>query len=295
MTNYSRPAKILLSDRFAHIIGGKELILLFRKISSVLLILILFTLAAAPALADNTMQQGSMYVNTANGKALRFRSSQSTSEDNILTEIPYGTKVFVLSWNGSWARIRYNSAVGYVVKKHLSIARPEPYETVAAQRAQAAAEKQEAREIRAANAKLDRSKLRSVPEYDVTVRIGVAAMTVPAYTKADLGSAVAARYEDGARLTVQASNKSWAKVYDGASDRTGYMLLEDLESDLVEEELLDDDDDIATAAVNEAAGDTENGENASEKADELPASSEPTPVPEGYYDDLYLDEDDEGV
>ena len=109
-----------------------------KKILALVLALVM-VMSVASALAANTMQQGSMYVNTANGKALRFRSSKSTSADNILDEIPYGTKVYVTSWDGTWARIRYNSAVGYVVQKHLSIARPDSFEAVQAQRAEEAA------------------------------------------------------------------------------------------------------------------------------------------------------------
>ena len=270
------------------------------RVTSLLLVLILLTLAAGQALGAGTMQQGSMYVNTANGKALRFRSSKSTSADNVLTEIPYGTKVYVLSWDGSWARIRYNSAVGYVVQKHLSIARPEPFETVVAQRAQAAAVRQAERELKAANARLDRSKLRAVVEYDVTVRVGVEEMTVTAYQKADLTSVPVAYYEDGARLTIQAQNRSWAKIYDGAADLTGYMLLEDLEPDLVEEEILEDD--VFPSAPPELPADpgTESqAETASEgdplaEAEQNLSPAESTPVPQDYYDDLYLDEEGDG-
>ena len=268
-----------------------------KKIASLLLVLVLLILAVAPSLGAGTMQQGSMYVNTANGKALRFRSSKSTSANNVLTEIPYGTKVYVLSWDGSWARIRYNSAVGYVVQKHLTIARPEPFETVAAQRAQAAAVRQAERELKAANARLDRSKLRAVLGYDVAVRVGVQEMTVTAYQKADLTSAPVAYYEDGARLTIQAQNRSWAKIYDGAADLTGYMLLEDLEPDLIEEEILEDDI-IPSAAPNPPAAlgaETQAGAaSEGDSAEQNSSPEEPTPVPQNYYDDLYLDEEGDG-
>ena len=267
-----------------------------KRVTPLLLVLILLILAAVPALGAGTMQQGSMYVNTANGKALRFRSSKSTSANNVLTEIPYGTKVYVLSWDGSWARIRYNSAVGYVVQKHLTIARPEPYETVAAQRAQAASVRQAERELKAANARLDRSKLRAVLDYDVTVRVGVREMTVTAYQKADLTSASVAHYEDGARLTIQAQNRSWAKIYDGAADLTGYMLLEDLEPDLVEEELLEDEVIPSAPSDPPAAPDAESQTAAPSEGEpsQTLSSGEPTPVPENYYDDLYLDDEGDG-
>ena len=137
-----------------------------------LFLLTVMLAAISTALADQTMQQGSMYVNTANGKALRFRSSATTAKDNVLDEIPYGTKVYVISWDGTWARIRYNSAVGYVVKKHLSIGRPEAYDVVQQQREEAAAQKEQEKALRAENAKLDRSRLKK-DVYDATVVIGV--------------------------------------------------------------------------------------------------------------------------
>ena len=217
---------------------------MFRRLLSVFLLLVLSLAILAPALAAGEMQMGSMYVNTANGKALRFRSSKSTTKDNVLTEIPYGTKVYVLSWDGTWARIRYNSAVGYVVKKHLSIARPEDYSTVssrkAAEKAAKEAYNQRQKELKAANAKLDQSKLKKVAANDVTVLTGVEDLKVPVYQKASLLAAIIAEYDEGTPLTVRAANQDWAQVYNGADDSTGYILLEDLVEDIVEEELLED-------------------------------------------------------
>ena len=235
--------------------------MLKRLISFLVLLILLAGILPGAIAAD--MQEGSMYVNTANGRALRFRSSKSTSSGNVLAEIPYGTKVYVLDWDGTWARIRYNSAVGYVVKKFLTIARPEPYETVVAQReaekaAQAAAReaaKQEAaakkaekeaakaalKELKAQNAALDQSKVKAVEEYDVTVRVGVVDLGVNLYSKPNLTSIVLTEYMDGERLVVQAQNRDWALVYNGGTDDIGYMLLEDLEPDVVEDEILDEE------------------------------------------------------
>ena len=212
-----------------------------RRFGSLLLVCLLLLGVCVSALAAGEMQQGSMYVNTANGKALRFRSSKSTSADNVLTEIPYGTKVYVLDWDSTWARIRYNSAVGYVVKKHLSIARPDSYEVVQAERAEQEAIKEQEKAVKTANSKLDHSKLKKVDTYDVTVRTGVEDLAASLYAKADLTSEVLVAYEEGTRLEVTAKNKDWALVYHGGTERTGYMLLEDLEEDLVEDESLEDD------------------------------------------------------
>lgn len=214
---------------------------MLKRTVTCLLAVLLLAAIAVPSLAAGAMQQGSMYVNTANGKALRFRSSRSTSADNVLVEIPYGTKVYVISWDGTWARIRYNSAVGYVVKKHLSIARPEPYQEKEQKKEQEQAVKEQEKELKTANSKLDRSKLKSVELYDVTVRTGVQELNALVYEKASLLSKVLKEYPEGTRLVVTAKNKDWAAIYDGSTELTGYMLLEELEEDLVEDEILDDE------------------------------------------------------
>ncbi|MBR2824227.1 MAG: SH3 domain-containing protein [Clostridia bacterium] len=214
-----------------------------KRVFAVLLCALLLSLALGSALAAD-MQLGSMYVNTANGKTLTFRSSPSTTKDNYLANIPYGTKVYVLSWDGSWARIRYNSAVGYVVKKHLSIARPEPYETVVQRREEAKAAAQAERErlqaLRSANSKLDQSKLKKVDPYDATVITGVRDLKAPLYKKASLLADILVEYSEGFPVTVRSANRDWALVYNGADETTGYMLLEDLVADVVEEEILED-------------------------------------------------------
>jgi len=231
-----------------------------RSISFILSLLLVFG-ALSAALAAK-MQEGSMYVNTANGKALRFRSSRSTDPSNILHEIPYGTKVYVLDWDATWARVRYNGAVGYVNKNYLTIARPLPHATVvamreaekAAQRAAREAARQQAamkkaeeaaaekamNELRLENAKLDQSPVKTIDSYDVTVRVGVVDLGVNVYERANLTSPVVTQWMDGVRLVVLAQNKDWALVYNGTMDLSGYMLRKDLEEDIVEDIVLDD-------------------------------------------------------
>ena len=116
-----------------------------KRFVSLMLALLLVLGAFSAALAAK-MQEGSMYVNTANGKALRFRSSKNTDSGNILREIPYGTKVYVLDWDGTWARVRYDGVVGYVNKNYLTIARPLPHATVVAMREAEKAAQKAARE-----------------------------------------------------------------------------------------------------------------------------------------------------
>ena len=214
---------------------------MFRRCMAAVIVLSVLLCLCASAFAANSMQVGSMYVNTANGRALRFRSSKSTSADNVLAEIPYGTKVYVVNWDGTWARVRYNSAVGYVVKKHLSIARPEPYETVQAQRAAQEAIKQQEKELKAENSRLDHSRVKTVDRYDVTVRTGVAEMRANLYAEANLTGKILTSFEEGARLEVTQQNRDWARIWDPVDGYTGYMLLEELEPDIMEEELLEDE------------------------------------------------------
>ena len=214
---------------------------MFRRVSCLTLTVLLLFCAVLPAFANDMKLEG-MYVNTPNGKALNFRSSKSTrSDDNILDWIPYGTKVFVTNWDGTWATIKYNGATAYVVQKYLSIARPKDFSEVQADGENAKAAKELEKALKAENAKLDQSKVKKLDlPYDVTVLVEVEELAAPVYKKPSLLEEVLTRYESGTLLTVIAENKDWAEVYNGEKDETGYMLLSDLEADIMEEEVIAD-------------------------------------------------------
>lgn len=193
-----------------------------------------------------------MYVFTPNGRSLHFRATRSTTEDNIIQEIPYGSKVYVEDWDGTWARIQFNGSSGYVVKRFLQIGRPASFEEVKAAEAQAkedraaaaaqkAAEEKALAELRARQRKLDAAAPKVVQAYDATVLLDYEEATAALYKKTSLLSDIIQYFPDGTRLTVTAENKDWAKVYIGSFDLEGYMLKADLVSDLVEEEILEDD------------------------------------------------------
>ena len=222
-----------------------------RRIIAVWLLLSLMLLCVSSSLAEG-MQTGSMYVFTPNGRALRFQTTRSTAADNVICEIPYGTKVYVLDWDGTWALIQYNGSDGYVVKKYLQIERPASFEEVQAAAAQAKLDKQaeaaqkelekkQQAELRARQNKLDRSTIKTVDPYDATVQLGYDGGETNLYQKASLLSDILQVFPDGTRLTVFAQNKDWARVYNGSLDMEGYVLLEDLIPDEVEEEMLDED------------------------------------------------------
>lgn len=65
---------------------------------------------------------GTATVQSANKGALRLRSSASTSGDNVLLSIPYGSTLVVLSRGQQWSQVRYRSQDGYVVSSFLSFA-----------------------------------------------------------------------------------------------------------------------------------------------------------------------------
>ena len=211
----------------------------FKRFTAFSLVLLLLGLCCSPALADN-MQAGSMYVYTPNGKALYFRATRSTTEDTVITQIPYGSKVYVVYWDGTWARIQYNGEPGFVVKRYLQIGPPAPYEVVQAQNAQKNAEKEARQALNAAQKKLDHSAIKTVEEYEVTVRLDVVSGSTNLYAKSSLLSNILRECPNGTRFTVVAQNKDWAKVYDAASDQKGYVLRADLVEDETEEEIPED-------------------------------------------------------
>ncbi len=209
-----------------------------RRIPALLLAVLLLA-ASLTALAEN-MQKGSMYVFTPNGKTLHFRATRSTTEDNIIMEIPYGSKVYVVSWDGTWARIQYGGETGYVVKRYLKLGPAADYEEVRAEKDQQQLEKEARQALQARQKTLDRSSVKTVPSYDVTVQLGFEGAEAVLYAKPNLLSDVLGVYPEGSRLVVRGVNRDWARVYDGAGDLTGYMLLEELSVDEVEEEELTD-------------------------------------------------------
>ncbi len=65
---------------------------------------------------------GTATVQSANKGALRLRSSASTSVNNVLLSIPYGSTLVVLSRGQQWSQVRYRNQDGYVVSSFLSFA-----------------------------------------------------------------------------------------------------------------------------------------------------------------------------
>lgn len=220
-----------------------------KRLICIICALMLLCAFVIPALAVN--YEGSMYVYTKNGKALRFRTSRSTTEDNVICQIPVGTKVFVLGTNGSWAKIKYNGITGWVMKGYLSPSRVDPNERSIVTKAPAAktekpskqtakpADSPTATPAPASKINTKVSKVVDVEEYDVTVYPLPGEETAAIHKTPSVSAKVLVSCGEGYRLVVRGEGEGWARVYDGATDLTGYMLLDELVPDEEEEIELD--------------------------------------------------------
>lgn len=64
------------------------------------------------------------YVKTSNpNNSLKMRSAASTSA-SVVTKLPYGTQVKVISTHNDWARVTANGKTGYVASRYLSKTKP---------------------------------------------------------------------------------------------------------------------------------------------------------------------------
>ena len=221
-----------------------------KRITALLLALLMVCMIPVCALAELPPEQqrdetgggggsssvvtgSTMYVYTANGKTLHLRQ-KANSNAKILREIPWGAGVSVQKVSGSWAKVTYSGTTGYVVKKYLVNHRPSRSSKVTSARKTAGTSTAISSKNQPTR-KLDSSPLDKLASpYDATViPTGKEALM---YKKASLTSTVMNRFPEGTHVVVLAENKDWAKVYDGGKDEEGYMLLEELISDLVEEE-----------------------------------------------------------
>lgn len=237
---------------------------MFKRILSMICALILLC-AVVPAMAegwtydkhdemggsDPSGDGGSLYVYTANGKTLSLRKTSSTSAD-ILRYIPWGAKVTVIGVNGSWAHVIYNGTEGYVVRKYLVSSRPSKDEKSSSSKDSSSTGTEESSgkaSGKSSTTSKDKdttvlsvkaAKPEDLTELDIAADASVEP-TLPAidalvYQKPDQKSKVIARHESGYQVFIRAMNEDWARIYDPETKQEGYMLLEELVMDYVEEE-----------------------------------------------------------
>lgn len=102
-----------------------------KKIITSILAIMLIAALALTASAEIIDGETYMYIKTNTGVGLHVRSTpDTTTEDNIVALLPYGTRVRVDGYekNGVWARISYEGCRGcYVYTRYLSATNPGKY------------------------------------------------------------------------------------------------------------------------------------------------------------------------
>ena len=92
-----------------------------RVLTALMAVALLCTMLPAMALANT----GSMYVQTSNGGSVHLRKDPIAPANNVLTDVPYGAVVDVLSYlsDRNWAHVAYTSGGrtwdGYMMTRYL--------------------------------------------------------------------------------------------------------------------------------------------------------------------------------
>ena len=76
---------------------------------------------AAPTQKPAAPGKGTVaYVTTANGKSLNMRSAANSRQNNVVAQIPNGTRLLIASKGKTWCKTAYNGLDGYVMTAYLS-------------------------------------------------------------------------------------------------------------------------------------------------------------------------------
>lgn len=176
-----------------------------RMLCALLAVMTLLTALPLSALAATTM-----YVNTANGKTLNFRSNTDSAPDAIIGQIPFGAAVKVIDLLESdyWAEITYNGRHGYVVTRHLSRTKPTKKPTSKTTK-------------KAVSKGLYDGFVSDV--YEASVKPATPAGVANMRWAPDKSAPICAVYHANAKLTVLATNGEWAQVLDSEKNLCGFM------------------------------------------------------------------------
>lgn len=98
-----------------------------RKVLAGLVAIVLLCMMLPAMASANT---GSMYVKTSNGGSVHLRKDPIAPANNVLTEVPYGAVVDILSYvsDHKWAHVAYTSGgrtwEGYMMTRYLVVEKP---------------------------------------------------------------------------------------------------------------------------------------------------------------------------
>ena len=173
-----------------------------KKIISVAIILVTVFALMIPAFASAGAWGTDMWVNCENGKTLNLRMEPSM-KSKAITKFTCGTKLEVMEDLGNgWVHVTNGEYTGYVMKKFLVSSKPGKYEIT----------ERDDNFQNVANYTVSAQPLKGQPEKSVCLRV-----------KPNKTSKSIRRLSSGDQLTVVAVGKTWSKVVDTATGRTGYV------------------------------------------------------------------------
>ena len=197
-----------------------------KKLIGLILAVMMLAVLAVSATAES--QGKEMYVYTQNGKDLLVRSSMSTTEDNVITTLPYGSKVFTYgSPQPGWTYIEIGGTSGYVMSRFLVKGKPAARGSSSSGTASGTTQPnskdfdtRSATTVEQMNTLL--ASARAVEPYTVTVRPARASGWVYLRWLPSRHSTQIATYGANQELTVIAELKDWFQVQDPAG-RVGFV------------------------------------------------------------------------
>ena len=175
-----------------------------KKVIGIVMVLMMVVGLMVPVMASaDTKTQDYMWVNCPNGKTVNIRQTTST-KSTVLYRVESGKKLTILgSAEPGWLYVRQgNRAPGYVMAKFLMTNKPGKYEIT----------ERDDNFQNVANYTVSAQPLKGQPEKSVCLRV-----------KPNKTSKSIRRLSSGDQLTVVAVGKTWSKVVDTATGRTGYV------------------------------------------------------------------------
>ena len=172
-----------------------------KKIISIVIILVLAAAVAIPAFASSEENAQILWVNCANGKRLNLRTEPVNGK--VIVRLDNGTRVEVLEHEGAgWALVTTGRYTGYVQTEFLQNSKPGKYEIT--ERA---------------------DSFKSVTPYLVVAKAlnGKSDRSVGLRVKPNKTAKAIRRLEAGDELQVIAIAKTWSKVVDLETGKTGYV------------------------------------------------------------------------
>ena len=176
-----------------------------KKILGIMMVLMMVIGLMVPvfASAESVKGHSEMWVNTADGKTLNVREQPSKS-GKVLYRVECGTKLHIVEdTDNDWARVYADGkSKGYVMKKFLVASKPGKYEMTERE-----------------------DDFKSVKSYTVVAlsRTKNSAESVGLRTKPNKTATAIRRLMAGDELTVIAVGKTWSKVKDPQTGKTGYV------------------------------------------------------------------------